>query len=67
MGAEMRLLCTVGRHQPNHARIYNDGLYFSACDRCGVDLIQRPAQPWRTVPKGHAVVWKPRTGYEIFS
>lgn len=53
----MALLCRLGRHQPPGQAVWNDGLFFGDCDRCGAALIRRPHQGWTQVPPGYAVIW----------
>jgi hypothetical protein len=54
----MSIFCTIGGHEAESGEVYNSGYYFSACRRCGTDMI-RCGAAWQAVPKGHKVVWKP--------
>lgn len=53
----MSLLCKLGSHRTIDQGIWNDGLYFSNCGRCGAPLIRRPEEKWTGVPRNYAVVW----------
>lgn len=53
----MSILCLAKGHRPLRAELWNEGYYFSCCDRCGCDLI-RTGMSWGPVPGGHRVVWK---------
>lgn len=55
----MSLLCRLGKHRPASVRTWNDGLHFSRCVACGVDLVRGPGQ-WRPAPPGTRVVWRER-------
>jgi len=61
------VLCFIGRHRAVDAPapIWNDGLYFSHCARCGAELIRPAVGAWQTVPKGKLIVWKPRTEWDL--
>ena len=50
------LLCALGWHKADALALWNDGYYFSNCDRCGQDLIRTAFGRW-TVPRGFRVVW----------
>jgi hypothetical protein len=54
----MRLLCALAGHEAETTGIYNSGYYFSACRRCGADLIRSAHGEWQEVPPGHRVMWK---------
>ena len=54
----MNIFCAIGGHQPLEAEVYNGGFHFSACRRCGRDLIRSPRADWQDVPAGHRVAWK---------
>jgi hypothetical protein len=59
----MHLFCAMGRHRPEATPVWNEGFYFSACGRCGVDLVSR-GRRWQRVPAGYRVVWRtPPAGY----
>ena len=53
----MRFLCALGGHEASDDTTYNSGYYFSACRRCGTDMV-RSGATWRQIPEGHKVVWK---------
>ena len=53
----MSILCALGGHEAADEETYNSGYYFSACRRCGADMI-RSGPWWNDVPSGHKVVWK---------
>ncbi|TFI56536.1 hypothetical protein E2493_19540 [Sphingomonas parva] len=53
----MRFLCALGGHEASDETTYNSGYYFSACRRCGTDMV-RSGATWREIPEGHKVVWK---------
>ena len=53
----MKLLCALGGHEADEQATYNSGYYFSACRRCGTDMV-RSGGSWQDVPGGHKVVWK---------
>lgn len=53
----MSILCALGGHEAADEETYNSGYYFSACRRCGADMI-RSGPSWNDVPSGHKVVWK---------
>jgi hypothetical protein len=55
----MTLWCKFGRHSVSPHRIENEGIYFSRCRDCGVDLIARVSETrWTVVPEGYAVRWR---------
>ncbi|HEX5183954.1 MAG TPA: hypothetical protein VFW19_12495 [Allosphingosinicella sp.] len=57
----MDILCRAGRHSRGaHAPVWNNGYWFSSCERCGCDLVRRGGGRWRAPPKGYKVVWRPR-------
>lgn len=53
----MKLRCLALRH-PAGAATFNEGLYFSACRHCGVDLIRHRGAGWQPVPRGFRVAWR---------
>lgn len=53
------MFCMGGYHRVDPAAAWNDGIGFSRCLRCGVELVQRPGARWTPVPRGYAVVWRP--------
>lgn len=53
----MSLLCKLGNHRTDETGIWNDGLFFATCARCGAPLIRRPDERWTRVPPDYAVVW----------
>ncbi|SNS49185.1 hypothetical protein SAMN06295912_107152 [Sphingomonas laterariae] len=56
----MSLLCRLGHHRSEAPGVWNDGLYFGRCGRCGEQLIRRPDQAWTRVPQDYVVVWADR-------
>lgn len=54
----MSLLCFGGKHAARAGEIWNQGLYFSSCRRCGCDMI-RADKEWEAVPHGFRIVWRP--------
>ena len=56
----MHILCSIGMHRAAPATVWNAGFYFSACARCGREMVRRDRN-WRRVPKGYRVVWRART------
>ena len=50
------LLCSLGRHRPAALPRWNDGFYFTRCERCGQDLVRTAFTGWH-VPEGYRVVW----------
>lgn len=56
------LLCDLGLHRLDPAIVWNGGVGFSRCLRCGRALVRRPGARWGTVPRGYAVVWRPAAG-----
>ena len=54
----MSLLCLAGKHAARTGEIWNQGLYFSSCRRCGCDMV-RADKVWETVPRGFRIVWRP--------
>lgn len=55
----LHLLCQLGWHRAAPDEVWNQGYYFSRCERCGADIVRTPSGRWH-VPAGHKVVWKPR-------
>ena len=53
----MNILCTLYAHYPQAQEIWNQGYFFSRCERCGEDLVRTDGD-WEPVPNGHRVVWK---------
>lgn len=56
----MSIRCRLGRHVALPGAVWNHGLWFSACARCGGELIRPSDGGWRAIPPRHSVVWKPR-------
>lgn len=54
----MPFLCGLGMHKTAGLPRWNDGFYFTACQRCGRDLVRTAFERW-TVPDGFRVVWRP--------
>jgi hypothetical protein len=61
----MSLFCRFGSHIAQAKAIWNDGLYFSKCKRCGTPLVRRASSTWESVPRGYRIVWKPGERGEI--
>ena len=60
----MKLFCYLSMHQAAPEPTWNAGFYFTRCMRCRRELVRRPQQAWRAVPRGYRVVWKTRApGY----
>lgn len=53
----MSMICALGGHEAGPGETYNSGYWFSACRRCGRDMIRCGAH-WDVIPPGHRVVWK---------
>ena len=53
----MNILCTLHAHRPGYREVWNEGYFFSSCERCGRDLIRTDSE-WRAIPRGHRVVWR---------
>ena len=60
----MKIFCRLGSHEAIEATFWNNGNYFTTCRRCGQALV-RGEGPWRAVPRGYKVVWKPRTEFDV--
>ena len=56
----MSLICRLLDHRRALPVTHNHGLVFTTCRRCGTDLVRERGAPWRAVPPGFHVVWKPR-------
>ena len=54
----MNLGCTIAGHDPAQGEVYNAGYYFSACRRCGDELVRTARSGWGPAPRGHRIVWK---------
>jgi hypothetical protein len=54
----MSLLCFSGKHAARTSGVWNQGLHFSSCRRCGCDMI-RADKAWEAVPLGFRIVWRP--------
>jgi hypothetical protein len=61
----MSMMCNLGFHQPVPSRLWNDGHYFSQCERCGVSMIRKPNDGWEVVPANLKVVWRERTEDDV--
>ena len=61
----MKILCRIGRHKALPSNVWNDGHFFSACERCGEQLIRVPSGRWTVVPRNMRVVWRPRSDQDI--
>jgi hypothetical protein len=60
----MKLRCLVRRHRPA-ATIFNQGVYFSTCQHCGVALIRPRGADWQTVPRGFRVTWRAQGSHSL--
>lgn len=61
----MSVLCLLGWHRPRQMPRWNDGFYFSSCQRCGRDLVRTAFEDWH-VPRGQQVVWSsPEPGVRL--
>jgi hypothetical protein len=56
----MSILCRLGFHAPAPDAVWNKGFFFTACRRCGADLVRTPSGKWHR-PRGRKVVWRPRS------
>jgi hypothetical protein len=54
----MSLLCLAGKHAVRPGGVWNQGLNFSRCRRCGRDMVRVEAK-WQPAPRGFRIVWKP--------
>jgi hypothetical protein len=64
----MSVFCGMGIHRAAAQPVWNNGFYFSACTRCGCDLVRGAHDRWRAVPRGFKVVWRQRPpGYPDWS
>jgi hypothetical protein len=53
----MSFLCFAGKHAARTGEIWNQGLFFSSCRRCGCDMV-RADKVWEPVPRGFRIVWR---------
>lgn len=53
------MICRLGFHKAAAGAVWNQGYYFSRCERCGCGMI-RGSGAWSAVPKGHRIVWRER-------
>lgn len=60
----MNILCRLGKHDAVEEHLWNNGNYFTHCARCERVLVRKDG-PWKAVPRGHKVVWRPRTEFDI--
>ncbi|HEX8668365.1 MAG TPA: hypothetical protein VF727_08345 [Allosphingosinicella sp.] len=56
----MSLLCAFGFHRPGARTFFNAGIGFSACARCGRDIVRGANGRW-AVPRGARIVWKTKS------
>lgn len=61
----MNILCRFGHHSALPSNVWNDGHYFSACARCGLQMIRVPNGRWTLVPRNMRVVWRARSDDDI--
>lgn len=60
------MLCELGLHRVDRdAAVWNVGIGFSRCVRCGREMVRRSGRSWGVVPRGYAVVWRPAGEAEI--
>lgn len=52
---DMGMRCLFG-HDSSSA-VWNKGLAFGSCTRCGCILIRTAATRWYPIPKGYVVIW----------
>lgn len=65
VGAPNNLFCRLGFHRARPSNLWNDGHYFSSCQRCGTMLIRKPEGSWKPIPPSMRVVWRRRTDDDI--
>lgn len=53
----MKVRCLAMRHPPA-AITFNQGLYFTTCRDCGVELVRERDMAWRKVPRGFRISWR---------
>lgn len=51
------LLCRAGRHDPMAGGVWNGGYCFTACARCGRDMVRSVFGEWH-VPRDFRIVWR---------
>lgn len=55
----MSMICRLLGHAARPAHHHNQGLDFSICARCAIDLIRESGEEeWRLLPRGTRVVWR---------
>jgi hypothetical protein len=64
-GLGVHILCLAGRHRTAASGLWNNGYYFSYCERCNAPLIRSGVGHWKAVPRGLKIVWKTRTDGDI--
>jgi len=52
------MLCGLGFHRPGLRPVWNAGIGFSKCTRCGREMIRRAGRSWTLVPRGQVVIWR---------
>ncbi len=60
----MKLRCLARGHRPA-ATIFNEGLYFSTCRDCDVELIRQRGADWQKVPRGFRVTWRAQGSHSL--
>ena len=61
----MSIRCRILGHMPNGPGVYNEGLYFSRCDRCGVDLFRQKVGNWSPLPRQLRVKWDTKGSHSV--
>ena len=60
----MGLLCSLGGHKADaQIAVWNGGICFGKCTRCGTDLVRTIKDRWQ-VPRGYRVVWRAKPEQE---
>ena len=60
----MKLRCLARGHRPA-AIIFNEGVYFSTCCDCDVELIRQRGADWQKVPRGFRVTWRAQGSHSL--
>lgn len=62
----MHILCHVIGHIRPASAVWNNGYFFSHCDRCEREIIRESGEArWKPVPKGYQVCWRPMSEFDI--
>ena len=60
----MGLLCSLRGHKADaQSAVWNGGICFGKCTRCGADLVRTIKDRWQ-VPRGYKVVWRAKSERE---